>query len=294
VIDDWPSYQRVVRGFHRRRWLFRTMHIGARVGVVRTVSARSQPAKQSSDSIPSNAYNHPAALGGCTTMTNNGATQKSEFLAYEGDQWFARNRSALGAPSTLRGFLVNRLAANLPPQGRPRVLEIGCAGGANLAALAELRDVDAYGVDPSQAAVDYGRHQYPGLSLQVGSADAIPFDDHNFDAILFGFCLYLVDRSLLFRCITEADRLLVAGGTLAIMDFDPPAPSARKYVHRSGIMSYKMDHSQLFTAHPAYVLAEKHALSHHGLSWHRDPEERVALWLLRKDPDHAFQISHGR
>jgi ubiquinone/menaquinone biosynthesis C-methylase UbiE len=221
-------------------------------------------------------------------MAENQFTQKSEFLSGEGNQWYARNQMALSTPSPIRLRLVQSLVTHLPAQGRPRVLEIGCADGANLVALAALRDIEAHGVEPSSVAVQDGRQRHPGLTLQVGSADTLPYGDDYFDMVVFGFCLYLIDRGLLFRCVAEADRVLRKGGTLVILDFDPPIPTSRPYVHRQGLMSFKMDHSRLFTAHPTYVLAEKHTLNHHGWHWHSDPGERIALWLLRKDPDYAF------
>jgi adenylyltransferase/sulfurtransferase len=40
------------------------------------------------------------------------------------------------------------------------------------------------------------------------------------DLVLFGFCLYLVDRKLISRVVAEADRVLKDTGFLGIVDFD--------------------------------------------------------------------------
>jgi SAM-dependent methyltransferase len=213
--------------------------------------------------------------------------QKTEFLSGEGNQWFQRNRLALSSPSPMRSLLVERLAGHMNPN-QGRVLEVGCANGANLWALHQKLAVEVHGIDPSEAAVQDGLQTYPGLSLKVGAADQLTYDDGYFDAVVFGFCLYLIDRTLLMRCASEADRVLRDGGVLVILDFDPPLPCVRDYVHRPGLKSFKMDHSALFLGNPAYVLAEKHAMSHEGLRWHSDPNERVGLWLLRKDLANAY------
>ena len=126
-------------------------------------------------------------------------------------------------------------------------------------------------------------------TLRTGTADELPYDDASFDVVWFGFCLYLVDRTLLMRTVSEADRVLRDGGVLAIVDFEPEAPCARPYSHRPGLLSYKMDHSRLFLANPAYVLAEKHATSHTTGRWEHDPQERVALTICRKDLEHAYR-----
>jgi SAM-dependent methyltransferase len=217
------------------------------------------------------------------------ATQKLEFLAAEGDQWHARNRAALAAPSPLRELAVDCIAAHLPAGRAARVLEIGCGQGGNLAALAQRQAIEAHGIEPSREAVAAGTALYPGLSLRTGTADALPYDDAAFDLVWFGFCLYLVDRSLLMRAVAEADRVLRDGGALAIVDFDPEAPVVRPYHHRPGLNSYKMDHGRLFLANPAYVLAEKRATSHTTGRWEADPQERVAVTVCRKDLAHAYR-----
>lgn len=215
--------------------------------------------------------------------------QKSEFLAGEADAWYRRNAEHLSANSPLRDLAADTLAAELTGIARPRVLEVGCGRGDNLAALARRRAIDGHGIEPSASAVEAGRAALPGLDLRTGTADLLPYDDAAFDAVWFGFCLYLVDRELLGRCVAEADRVLKDGGVLCIVDFDPDVPSRRAYHHRPGLWSYKMDHSRLFLANPAYRLAHKVSASHAGIQWHPDPQERIGLWICRKDLSHAYR-----
>jgi len=222
---------------------------------------------------------------------NDLTSQRDVFVSSEGDGWYARNAEALRRASTMRDTIVNRIATHIPGESRCTVMEVGCATGVNLAALAEIRPVECIGVDPSGEAVEQGRRQHAGMKLVCGTADQLPQEDSSVDVLWFGFCLYLVDRALLARVVAEADRVLKNGGLLVINDFDPDFPRMRQYAHHKGLWSYKMDYSMLFTANPGYVLIEKSSFSHSGLQWAPDPQERVGLWLCRKNLNLGYEKS---
>lgn len=206
--------------------------------------------------------------------------QRDVFLASEADRYFERN------PTDFEACLDdpwNDHLAGLVPNGGS-VLEIGCADGRRLAAIGEIagpRIGALCGVDPSAEAVRFGSSRWPDLDLRIGTADQVPFDSQ-FDVVVFGFCLYLCDRSLLHRAIAEGDRLTADGGALAIIDFDPPTPRRRPYRHLEGVWSWKMDYPALLLADPAYSLDRKLSGSHDGDGWVRDGRERIALTILRK------------
>lgn len=66
-----------------------------------------------------------------------------------------------------------------------RVLDVGCGPGAPTRRLAHIVGADRVpAVDPSEAYADACRHRVPGASVRVGSAQALPFDDGGFDAVL--------------------------------------------------------------------------------------------------------------
>jgi SAM-dependent methyltransferase len=216
------------------------------------------------------------------------AAQRDLFVRSEGDAWFERNRSAIQGPNDLREHVIGVISGHLPTARTTDVLEIGCASGANLLALGERRSIVGHGVDPSGAAVAHALEMQPGLDIRTGTTDALPFTDASMDVVWFGFCLYLVDRTLLHRSVAEADRVLRNGGLLVILDFDAPHPVAREYHHVPGVTSYKLNTSALFLADPAYVLAEKSSFSATGVDWEADPGERIGLWICRKDTDNAY------
>ncbi len=206
------------------------------------------------------------------------------------DGYFYRNRSRLDADQPLsRSTLA--CASYIKPN--ERILEIGTANGRILEQLRRLTECEAHGTDPSPAAIADGQQRYPALHLSLGSADKIGYPDAFFDAVLFGFCLYLVDRNLLMRVVAEADRVLSGNaGRLMITDFDPTFPHRNPDKHLPGMWSYKAQYADLWRANPQYVLAEKVPLSHVGDTFHQDPNERIAIWILVKCQSSAYP-DHG-
>jgi hypothetical protein len=90
--------------------------------------------------------------------------------------------------------------------------------------LAKVRDQTAIthlcGVDPLSKATECGKTAY-GLDLRVGSASDIR-SGGLFDVVILGFCFYLVDMALLPRMVSEVDSRVGSGGSLIIIDCDPP------------------------------------------------------------------------
>jgi SAM-dependent methyltransferase len=208
-------------------------------------------------------------------------TQRDIFLAGEGDAYFRRNAAGYDPPRADASSLPLQVVRSYLRPGA-RVLEIGCANGLNLERLRRDPGCAGSGIDPSAAAIEAGRREFPALDLQVATADRLPFADASFDLVWFGFCLYVVDRPLLPRVVAEADRVLKDGGFLAIVDFDPDAPVRRRYSHAAGVSTFKTDHARMFLGFPQYVLAEKRPFSHAAERWDADPGERLAVQVLAK------------
>jgi len=160
------------------------------------------------------------------------------------------------------------------------VLEIGCSNGYRLEWLQEHKAWQCSGIEPSAVAVKDACAR--GLSVCQGTAEKLPFSDESFDIVIFGFCLYLCDRSDLFGIAHEADRVLANPGWLVIHDFYSPTPYARDYHHASGVYTYKMDYQKMFTWHPSYTCFS-HKVHQHGNSCFTDDrQDWVAISILRK------------
>jgi ubiquinone/menaquinone biosynthesis C-methylase UbiE len=215
-------------------------------------------------------------------MTN----QKDIFEASEGDCWFDRNKKAYDALPSKPDMVLDLLKQiELTPKS---VLEIGCSNGIRLNLIKDAFGAHCCGVDPSAQAINDGQTRYPGLSLRTGTAENLPFEQNSFDTVIFGFCLYLCDRSDLFKIAYEADRCLQDNGTLVITDFSPPVPLKNKYVHCEGMFSYKMDYANMFLWNPAYTQIARVVYSHAGYALRDVPNERIATTVLKKNTAYAY------
>lgn len=214
-------------------------------------------------------------------------TQKKVFLECEGDQYFERNKTNLINENDSIEELLKSI--QLVPK---KVLEIGCMNGWRLDNIRKLYHANCYGIDPSEKAIENGKNQYPKLHLQTGTADKLPYKNNFFDTIIFGFCLYLCDRSDLFKIAYESDRCLQNKGNVIILDFYPPFPYKNNYVHREGVHSYKMDYSKIFTWNPQYIEIGRIAFNTNtGFKFVDEPDERLATVVLRKNDEYAYPES---
>lgn len=200
-------------------------------------------------------------------------TQKQAFLASEGDRYFERNLSNQVIATTDPVLVaLDRLA--LKPR---KVLEIGCSDGWR---LRHFKGAKCAGIDPSAKAIATADS---GMDLRVGTADQLPFVDASFDLVIFGFCLYLVDPALHFRCVAEADRVLSDGGSIVIYDFIPQKTYYNDYSHLAGLRSHKMQFAKYFLASPAYELVYRH------IDMSQPIDSRIGADVLLKDQKGAFQ-----
>ncbi|WP_428995768.1 class I SAM-dependent methyltransferase [Lamprobacter modestohalophilus] len=161
------------------------------------------------------------------------------------------------------------------------MLEIGCGAGERLAWLQANQGYDCSGIEPSAQAVACAKAS--GINATQGTAEHLPYDNATFEIVIFGFCLYLCDRSDLFRIASEADRVLKSPGWLLIYDFYADKPTRRPYHHAQGLYSYKMDYRSLFSWHPSYTCYKHEILHHMDSCFTDDPQEWVALSVLRKE-----------
>ena len=219
--------------------------------------------------------------------------QKNLYLQSEGDAWFMRNLLALEAKNAAHDidFLLSYLA---PLKGKNtkkkfRFLEIGCGSGHKTKYLAENLMCGGWGVDPSARAIKYATSTFGNnsdtsyeLNFSVGTADDLNFADNFFDILYFGFCLYVVDRSLLSKTFAEANRVLRKGGFLAILDFDVREPFEKISKHHKDIKTFKDKYDEYFLKN-GYELVAKLSLTEAGsVGFETDPDKRVALSLLYK------------
>ena len=168
------------------------------------------------------------------------STQRTAFLNGEGDAWFNRNANyEIDQFDHVDKEILQHLSRE------SNILEIGCADGRRLARIQKVLGTDSrlVGIDPSTAAIQQGLIKFQGLDLRIGTADDLPLNEF-FSTVILGFCLYLCDRTLLSKIVSEVDKVLLDNGTLIIVDFDPPHPRRCQYRHQKvfGVIKWTTPH----------------------------------------------------
>jgi SAM-dependent methyltransferase len=102
-----------------------------------------------------------------------------------------------------------------------RWLDVGCGAGALTAALLERASPSVVvGLDPSRAFLDFARERIPDAraAFRIGDAQALPFGDAEFDAVVSGLVLNFVPRPEV--AVAEMRRVVRPGGVVAVYLWD--------------------------------------------------------------------------
>jgi len=205
--------------------------------------------------------------------------QKKIFLESEGDLYFERNKNFV---SKNLDYYSKKIFQILRNGKNNKILEIGCGKGELLNKLSKKKNYKLYGIDPSSKAIKFNVNKK--LNLKKGTADKLKFKDNFFNVVIFGFCLYLIDKQLLFKVVSEADRILKSKGYIVIYDFFHEKSLTKKYSHNKKIKTHKMDFSKLFLSHPFYNLVFK-KIGHHLdiLRKSKSTKDNISFFIIRKN-----------
>jgi ubiquinone/menaquinone biosynthesis C-methylase UbiE len=108
-------------------------------------------------------------------------------------------------------------AASLAPG--QRVLDVGCGPGALTRAVAAVVGAGAVAaIDPDPARVEACRAAVPGADVRVGTAEALPFADGVFDAVVSQLVVNLLDDPA--AGVAEMARVARVGGVVAAAVWD--------------------------------------------------------------------------
>jgi SAM-dependent methyltransferase len=143
------------------------------------------------------------------------------FTAFERRGWGER----IGGYERTFGRLTDQTVAAMLAGARVgrgrRVLDV-CTGHGVLAAAALARGGVAFGLDFAEEVVARARRNAPGVDLRQGDAQALPYPEASFDAVVCGYGLmHLSDPA---RALAEMHRVLVPGGRLAVSAWEQPGP----------------------------------------------------------------------
>ncbi len=103
-----------------------------------------------------------------------------------------------------------------------RLLDVACGPGW-LAGAASQNGVQATGLDFSPNMLSEARARYPAIDFQEGDAEALPFPDSSFEAVVCGFGLHHFPHP--DRAAEEFFRVLASGGRFAFTAWCPPERS---------------------------------------------------------------------
>jgi SAM-dependent methyltransferase len=100
-----------------------------------------------------------------------------------------------------------------------RVVDVGCGPGALTTQLVSLLGEDAVSaVDPSKPFVEAAKERFPGVDVQLGTAEQLPFDDDSFDAALAQLVVHFMKDPV--AGLREMARVTVPGGVVAACVWD--------------------------------------------------------------------------
>lgn len=98
------------------------------------------------------------------------------------------------------------------------VLDVGCGAGAFLRLVSE-RGARPFGLDASEALLDFARARVPDADLRVGDMEALPYADDTFDLVT-GFTAFFFANDIV-TAIREAGRVAKPGAPVVIEVWGP-------------------------------------------------------------------------
>ena len=95
------------------------------------------------------------------------------------------------------------------------ILEVGCGDG-RLTDLLAKHASEIYAIDPNADSVAIARQAVPTADIRIGSGEALPFEEVQFDLVLFTLSLHHHPNPL--NALHEAYRVLKQDGTIVIIE----------------------------------------------------------------------------
>ena len=143
----------------------------------------------------------------------------SAFHAFERAGWESIPRAYQDAFGTLTTQAIGPLldAARVGPG--VRVLDVATGPG-YVAGAAAQRGARVVGIDFSAAMLAEARRHHPAIEFQAGDAEALPFPDASFDAVVMSFGLLHLGRP--DQALAEAHRVLRPGGRIGFTVWAKP------------------------------------------------------------------------
>ena len=209
---------------------------------------------------------------------------KDIFCKNEGNQYFKRNINNLKDNNDI--ILKN---LDISTFQNKTILEIGCSNGWRLNELYKINNNNTYyGIEPSKEAINFGKDNFTNINFINGTCDKIDMEDNSCDIIMIPFVLMYIDRNLLFRCISEIDRVLKNNGILIITDFYSNRQRKNIYKHSSDTYIYKQNYFEIFISSHNYFLTKLECFTHNTTNMLDNYDDTCFYVELVKDNNNLF------
>ena len=147
------------------------------------------------------------------------ASGTEEFKAFEAAGWSRRAGTYGRVTGAITARFVDSLLDAAGVGAGMRVLDVATGPG-YVAAVAAARGAVPVGVDIAEEMLAVARRDHPRLDFRSGDAEALPFADCAFDAVVGAFVLNHLPRPEV--AAAEFVRVLASGGRLALSVWDVP------------------------------------------------------------------------
>lgn len=132
-----------------------------------------------------------------------------EVARFENATWSRCARGYVDGFGALAGEAIRSLLDEVNVKRDDRVLDVGTGPGLVAAAAAE-QGAEVVGVDFSEAMLAEASRLHPAIEFRAASAEALPFPDSTFDAVVGNFILHHAGRPA--KVLEEAFRVLRRDG----------------------------------------------------------------------------------
>src|SRR4051812_36112690 len=147
------------------------------------------------------------------------ASGAEDFKAFEAAGWSRRATTYDRVTGAITARFVDPLLDAARVRADMRVLDVATGPG-HVAAAAAARGAETVGVDIAEGMLAVARREHPQLDFRPGDAEALPFADACFDAVVGAFVLNHLARPEV--AAAELARVLASGGRLALSVWDVP------------------------------------------------------------------------
>jgi SAM-dependent methyltransferase len=149
----------------------------------------------------------------------NAGSDPGGFKAFEAEGWTRKAATYERLTGRATARLVEPLLDAAGVQPGTRLLDVACGPG-RCAAAAAARGAVPLGLDAAVGMVAVARGRYPEIEFRQGDAEALPFADASFDAVVAGFVVNHLPRPE--AALAEFARVSRPGGRVAVTVWDRP------------------------------------------------------------------------